>query len=647
MLAVKFFQTTAFDADIKTVNNLYVKEISLNFLIVLNLCIFLQSLLFPAGSGWGADSAGANGVSQSLSSLLINSDGRQINRVEAWQAKREELKRKWLNYIGQIPKEKPSLRAEVLSTEKLEGFIRQYVRYQVKDGVFTDAYLLIPNGLSGKLPAIVVFHPTVKTHIRETAGVEGTDPEHFHGLHFVGRGYVILCQRCFIFADGKDYAGNVAQMQLKHTNWTGMARMLWDAIRAVDYLESLPNVDTNRIGCFGHSLGAKEVLYAAAFDERYRCAVFSEGGIGIKFSNWDAVWYLGSGVNKPGFDLEHHQLIALIAPRPFLLLAGESADGDKSLPFIEAAMPVYKLLDAPKFLQFFNHRAGHRYLPEAREKAERFMDNYLKMSPRQWTFKGAIKNPPERVTEELPLSDQQNKSGWVKYNKMWDEFEVPVLGTNKWVVGMRWWLGRQPAWFNPTNVLVSDGKLHLTMRKEKVPLQYAKLGYSNYTSAAVHSLVRSSCGYYEIKARAMRSAGSSAFWFINEDPKTHPNWGTEIDVFELCGKSPEHERRYYMTLHVTKTPIEKRHWSIHSYWEAPWRFSNDFHTFGFEWAPDELRWYVDGVLVRTVENTHWHQPLYLIFDSETMPNWFGMPEDADLPSTFSIEYVRAWKRKYD
>ena len=52
---------------------------------------------------------------------------------------------------------------------------------------------------------------------------------------------------------------------------------------------------------------------------------------------------------------------------------------------------------------------------------------------------------------------------------------------------------------------------------------------------------------------------------------------------------------------------------------------------------------MDGVLVRSVENTHWHQPLYLIFDSETMPEWFGMPDDKDLPSTFSVEYVRAWK----
>ena len=79
--------------------------------------------------------------------------------------------------------------------------------------------------------------------------------------------------------------------------------------------------------------------------------------------------------------------------------------------------------------------------------------------------------------------------------------------------------------------------------------------------------------------------------------------------------------------------------------EAPWRFADDYHVYGFDWGKDELKFYVDGVLVRSVENTHWHQPLYLIFDSETMPEWFGMPDDKDLPSTFSVEYVRAWKVK--
>jgi hypothetical protein len=146
----------------------------------------------------------------------------------------------------------------------------------------------------------------------------------------------------------------------------------------VDYLESLPYVDKDRIGCIGHSLGAKEVLYAAAFDERYKVAVFSEGGIGLSFSNWDAIWYLGSDIKKSDFDLEHHQLIALIAPRAFLLLAGNSADNDKSWAFIASATPVYKLLGMTENIGWFNHRFGHRYPPEAQAVTEAFIDRHLK-----------------------------------------------------------------------------------------------------------------------------------------------------------------------------------------------------------------------------------------------------------------------------
>lgn len=141
----------------------------------------------------------------------------------------------------------------------------------------------------------------------------------------------------------------------------------------------------------------------------------------------------------------------------------------------------------------------------------------------------------------------------------------------------------------------------------------------------------------------MNSAGSSAFWFQREDAAQDPGWLTEIDVFEIGGKAKGLERKCNMTLHVFRTPDEKRHWSVGGAWTAPWPLAADYHVYGLDWTPDEIRWLVDGVLVHTVENTHWRQPLRMIFDSETMPDWFGMPHDADLPSTFDVEYVRAWK----
>jgi beta-glucanase (GH16 family) len=175
-----------------------------------------------------------------------------------------------------------------------------------------------------------------------------------------------------------------------------------------------------------------------------------------------------------------------------------------------------------------------------------------------------------------------------------------------------------------------------------VPEQSRASGCHDYSSAAVHTKDRTCYGYFEVKARPMNSAGSSSFWFQQD---SIPNWATEIDVFEIGAKAPRHENKYHMNLHVMATPTEKRHWSIGKDWEAPWKLAQDFHVYGLEWDKDDVKYYIDGVLVRQVQNTHWHQPLYLTFDSETMPDWFGMPDDQDLPSTFSIEYVRAWKRR--
>ncbi|MDR1454212.1 MAG: family 16 glycosylhydrolase [Tannerella sp.] len=221
-----------------------------------------------------------------------------------------------------------------------------------------------------------------------------------------------------------------------------------------------------------------------------------------------------------------------------------------------------------------------------------------------------------------------------------DEFEGSGIDTTKWYTTNPTWLGRQPAFFSRENVVQKDGKLHLTMRKETPPAELAAKGYHTYSSAAVKSARTIKYGYFEIKSRAMNSKGSSAFWFYDQSPEV---W-TEIDVFELCGTG-EREKTDYMTVHVFHTPLKGQHVSSGEQWNAPYRFADDYHVFGLEWTPFVIRWYVDGRAVRTVENTHWHQPLTMNFDSETMPDWFGLPADNELSSTFSIEYIRTWQYK--
>ncbi|MFD2883841.1 family 16 glycosylhydrolase [Pseudomonas lini] len=103
----------------------------------------------------------------------------------------------------------------------------------------------------------------------------------------------------------------------------------------------------------------------------------------------------------------------------------------------------------------------------------------------------------------------------------------------------------------------------------------------------------------------MDSAGSSAFWLAWTGLADN---ATEIDIFEIGGKTKKNasfDRMYNMNAHVWATPHSTEHLSDGSNWISPWRLASDFHVYGFDWQPDTLRWYVDGVLVREAKNTHW------------------------------------------
>lgn len=237
------------------------------------------------------------------------------------------------------------------------------------------------------------------------------------------------------------------------------------------------------------------------------------------------------------------------------------------------------------------------------------------------------------------LPSVRGESGWEPIVELSDEFEGDELDSTKWHDHNPAWLGRQPAFFSKRNVAVSGGKLHLMARAEQ--LDDLPAGFHTFTTAAVKSKVTVKYGYFEVKARPMKARISSGFWFYNE---TQNEW-TEIDVFEICGAGPECTHTHHMHVHVFRTPTEAKRGSSGAVWTAPFDLTEDYHVYGLAWDETSIRWYIDGKLVREIENTHWHQPLYMNLDAETQPSWFGLPSANDLPATFSIEYVRAWRRR--
>jgi hypothetical protein len=317
-------------------------------------------------------------------SPLLDAEGRPITTADAWARRRGELNNAWRSFLGEIEDPGPIPPPTVLQRDRVEpeaegqpAVDRLLLRYEAEPGRFVEAYLLRPAEpapLSSR-PGAVVLHSTVDYTIRQPAGLEGPSDK-FIGLHLARRGYVAICPRCYLWERGGPgrYQDAVDWQRRSHPGVTGTAQMVFDARRALDLLLAEPDVDRDRIAAIGHSLGAKEVLFLAALDGRVAATVSSEGGIGIGYSNWDAPWYHGESVNRPDFSLDHAQVLALVAPRPFLLIGGDSADGARSWPYIEACLPVYHLLGSPDALGLFNHRQGHAYPPVAQDRSYGWLD---------------------------------------------------------------------------------------------------------------------------------------------------------------------------------------------------------------------------------------------------------------------------------
>lgn len=70
-------------------------------------------------------------------------------------------------------------------------------------------------------------------------------------------------------------------------------------------------------------------------------------------------------------------------------------------------------------------------------------------------------------------------------------------------------------------------------------------------------------------------------------------------------------------------------------------------TIGFDWSPDYLKTYVDGQIIRHLENKHWHTPMHMGFMLETAPDLYGLPERGSsrrATSSFQVMYSRTWRR---
>lgn len=144
-------------------------------------------------------------------------------------------------------------------------------------------------------------------------------------------------------------------------------------------------------------------------------------------------------------------------------------------------------------------------------------------------------------------------------------------------------------------------------------------------------------GRFEIRCRVPAGRGLwPAFWLLPEPP----SWPPEIDVFEILGEEPD---QVHFSHHWPdpERPGESR--AISKAFRGP-DFSAAFHTFAVEWEPEEIRWYVDGVLRHRSSEEVPQVPMFLLVNL-AVGGWAEEPDESTpFPADLEVDFVRVWQR---
>ncbi len=156
---------------------------------------------------------------------------------------------------------------------------------------------------------------------------------------------------------------------------------LWDNIRSIDYLESRPEVDKNRIGCIGNSGGGTQTTYLIAFDERIKIAAPCSY-VAIRERNLE-LFGASDGCQHIPFEgrvmLEIEDFLIASAPKPLLILAGKFDFVDfNGVKQVEKDLKqVYSLYNKPSNFKLFSWDDGHGISKHKREEAVTFFRSFL------------------------------------------------------------------------------------------------------------------------------------------------------------------------------------------------------------------------------------------------------------------------------
>ena len=327
--------------------------------------------------------------------LLVVRDGegreRPVGSRGDWEVRRAHILAHFQEVAGPLPggERRVPLAMEVVSTRKDQGFVRKKITFATEPGDRVPAWLLIPDGpgaAESKRPAVLCLHQTVAIGKDEPVGLGGK-PDLRYALELARRGYVAIAPDYPNFGEYK-----IDVYKLEYASATMKA--IWNNLRAVDVLSSLSEVDPERIGVIGHSLGGHNAIFTALFEPRIKAVVSSCGFNAFPFyykgniAGWSHKGYMPRLKETYQLDLrqvpfDFPELIGALAPRAFftnspLHDANFEVEGVRGC--ITAAKPVYELLGVPDRLIAVYPDAQHTFPPAVRNQAYEFLDTQLRMA---------------------------------------------------------------------------------------------------------------------------------------------------------------------------------------------------------------------------------------------------------------------------
>lgn len=295
------------------------------------------------------------------------------------QATREQRRQQWLKMLGLWPlPERTPLQATITGTLERDGYVVEKLHFQSLPHCYVPGNLYRPPRVEGRLPAVLYL----TGHTRGKVNLIYQQQPRWFGCH----GYIALVIDPIQLGESQGMhhgTHSKGRWDWVSRGYTPAGTEVWNAMRAIDYLQSRPDVDPERIGVTGLSGGGAISWDLAAADERVKCVapVCQTGNVHSTICDRTIDGHCDCAFWINYYRWDTCDLGALIAPRPLLIASGADDALWRPYAFRETAhriRRVYEQLGVPDNCQLVEDLDFHGYSPRLRRAIFEWFNLHLK-----------------------------------------------------------------------------------------------------------------------------------------------------------------------------------------------------------------------------------------------------------------------------